>query len=77
MHKCEMEFRGRLALFCGDRATIKIEGRWYCQIHATAVEEAQIRWSGINWFPIRYAESHVQPDLNDPDGRFWDDGTEE
>ena len=73
MHYCEMEVQGRLALPCDERAPVKVEGRWYCQFHADALEEAQIRWSGINWFPIRYTENNKQPDPNDPDGRFWDD----
>jgi hypothetical protein len=34
--------------------------------------QAEARWSGINWFPIRYTESNKQPQLDD-DGEFWDD----
>jgi hypothetical protein len=75
MHFCEMEFRGRLALPCGDRATAKIEGRWYCQLHADALERASERWSGIHWFPLTYGK--------EPSGErhdywsLWDDHEEE
>ena len=72
-----MEVTGRLSLPCGDPAMFKVENRWYCQIHATAVEETQIRWSGINWFSLTENNPKKKSDLNDPDGRFWDDGTEE
>jgi len=73
MRCCEMESQGPVSGFCDERAMFKVQNHWYCQFHADALEEAEARWSGINWFPIRYTESHEQPDLNDPDGRFWDD----
>jgi hypothetical protein len=77
MHYCELEINGRLALPCGDRATVKIEGCWYCQPHADALEQAEARWSGINWFPAPYRNIEKQPDFEDEDGRFWDDEKEE
>ncbi len=73
MRYCEMETQGRLALPCDERAMFKIENHWYCQIHAAAVEEAQSRWSGINWFSLTEKDPEKKPDLNDADGRFWDD----
>ncbi len=71
-HYCEMEVQGRLALPCGDRASVRVEGGWFCQHHADALAQAQERWSGVNWFPIGYTEPGEQFDPNDPDGRFWD-----
>jgi len=76
MHRCEMEVNGRLALPCGDRATVKIEEHWYCQLHADALEQAEQRWSGVNWFPLTYGESEKQLDFNDEDGVFWDNEEE-
>jgi hypothetical protein len=73
MHYCEMESQGRLALPCDERATTKVEERWYCQCHADALEAAQARWSGINWFSLNEKDSKKKPDLNDADGRFWDE----
>jgi hypothetical protein len=72
MHYCQMEFQGPVVAFCDDRATAKIEGRWYCQHHADALEQASERWSGVNWFPLRHTESDKQLQLDD-DGRCWDD----
>jgi hypothetical protein len=57
MHYCELESQGRLALACGDRATVKIEGRWYCQPHADVLEQAEARWSGVNWFSLGEKDS--------------------
>ena len=74
MRYCEMESQGRLALPCDERATVKIEGRWYCQPHADVLEQAEARWSGINWFSLTDRGSiDKQPDYNDEDGRFWDE----
>jgi hypothetical protein len=73
MHYCEMETQGPVLGFCGERASMKVENHWYCQHHTDALQQAQERWSGVNWFPIRYTETDEQHDLNDPDGRFWDD----
>jgi hypothetical protein len=58
--------------FCGERASVKVENHWYCQHHGEALAQAQERWSGVNWFPLTHREIKQQPDLNDPDGRFWD-----
>jgi hypothetical protein len=68
-----MEVNGRLALPCGDRASTKIEDHWYCQHHADALAQSEERWSGINWFSLTEKDSKKKPDLNDPDGRFWDE----
>ena len=74
MHFCEMEFQGQLALPCGDFATTKVEERWYCETHADALEAAQARWSGVNWFSLTDRGSiEKQPDYIDEDGRFWDE----
>ncbi len=59
---------------CGERATIKIEGGWYCQHHGDALQQAQERWSGIHLFPLTYENTKEQADTPiDGDGRFWDD----
>ena len=77
MRYCEMETQGPVLGFCDQRATAKIEGHWYCPHHADALEQASERWSGIHWFPLTNREIGQQPNLSDPDGRFWDDDTED
>jgi hypothetical protein len=49
MRHCEMELQGPVLGFCDQRASIKIEGCWFCQHHGDALARAQERWSGINW----------------------------
>jgi hypothetical protein len=56
MHRCEMESEGRIAMPCNERASTKTEGRWYCALHADLLAEAEVRWSGVNWFPLDYNE---------------------
>ena len=58
---CEMESEGRIAMPCGERASTKTDGRWYCALHADLLAEAEIRWSGVNWFRLSYPESEEQP----------------
>lgn len=53
-------------------ASIKIEGHWYCQLRGGALQQAQERWSGVNWFPLTEKDSKKKLHLNDEDGRFWD-----
>ena len=72
MHYCEMELQGPVLALCDERASMKVENHWYCQYHGDALARAQERWSGVNWFPLRYTESNKQLQLDD-DGRFWDD----
>jgi len=72
-HKCGMEVNGRLELPCDEPATVKIEGGWYCEHHGTALGQAAERWSGVNWFALTDRDIEEQPDLNEADGRFWDD----
>ena len=72
MHHCEMESQGPVLGFCDQRASAKIEGCWFCQHHAEALQQASECWSGVNWFPITYKKTEKQPQLDD-DGRFWDD----
>ena len=71
-HYCEMETQGPVLGFCDQRASTKIEGHWYCLHHGDALEQAQERWSGVNWFSLTEREPKKKPDLNDEDGRFWD-----
>ena len=77
MHYCEMETQGPALGFCDQRASIKIEGGWFCQHHADALAQAEERWSGINWFPLTEKQPKKKPDPIDDDGRFWDDEHEE
>ena len=73
MHYCEMELQGPVLALCDERASMKVGGCWLCEHHADALAQASERWSGINWFPLTHREIEQQPDLNDPDGRFWDE----
>jgi len=77
MHRCEMEINGRLELPCGEPAMFKVENHWYCQIHANAVEEAQIRWSGINWFPLTYKTAKEPSGERHDYGSLFDDEDED
>ena len=72
MHYCEMELQGPVLAFCDERASMKVGGCWFCEHHAAAMAQSEERWSGVNWFPLRYTESNKQLQLDD-DGRFWDD----
>ena len=76
-HSCEMELQGPVLALCGERATTEIEGHWYCQHHGDALQQAEERWSGIHLFPLKYGLVKKQPQLDDPDGRFWDDEEEQ
>ena len=49
MHYCEVELQGRVVEECGKPASVKIGGRWYCEYHADALEQALIRWSDPEW----------------------------
>jgi hypothetical protein len=77
MHYCEMELQGPVLALCDERASVKVEGHWFCEFHANALQQYEARWSGINWFPIGYTETVEQPHPIDKDGRFWDDGEEQ
>ena len=54
MRYCEMELQGPVLGFCGERASMKVENHWFCQHHGDALQQAQERWSGVNWFPLTY-----------------------
>lgn len=71
-HRCEMESKGRIATPCDELASTKMEGRWYCALHADLLAEAEARWSGVNWFPLGYTEAEEQP--NDCLSLFDDEG---
>jgi len=73
MRYCEMELQGPVLALCDERASMKVGGCWLCEHHADALAQASERWSGINWIPLTHREIEQQPDLNDPDGRFWDE----
>jgi hypothetical protein len=77
MHRCEMEINGRLELPCGERAMFKVENHWYCSAHADAVAESQIRWSGINWFPLTYKAVEEPSDERHDYSNLFDDEDEE
>ena len=72
MRYCEMELQDPVLAICDERASVKVEGHWFCQFHADLLEEAQIRWSGVNWFPLAYGNTEKQSKVDD-DGRFWDE----
>jgi len=56
---------------------MKVGGCWLCEHHADALAQASERWSGINWLSLTQTGIDKQPDLNDPDGEFWDDEEEQ
>ena len=72
MHYCEMELQGPVLALCDERASMKVENHWYCQHHGDALQQAEERWSGVNWFQLTCKETEKQPQLDD-DGRFWDE----
>ncbi|MGD0975944.1 MAG: hypothetical protein ABR866_17790 [Candidatus Korobacteraceae bacterium] len=76
-HFCEMETQGPVLALCDERASMKVGGCWLCEHHAAALEQAAERWSGINWLSLTQTGIDKQPDLNDPDGEFWDDEEEQ
>ena len=77
MHYCEMETQGPVLGFCGERASTKIENHWYCQHHGDALEQAQERWSGVNWFPLTYKTVEEPWDERHDYSTLFDDEDEE
>jgi hypothetical protein len=45
MHFCEMELQGMAVEPCGQPATAKHGGCWYCEYHFDALEQAEARWA--------------------------------
>jgi hypothetical protein len=56
MHYCEIEIQGIVLEECGQPASVKHEGRWYCEYHADALEQAETRCAMRHW-----------DDLDEPD----------
>lgn len=78
MRYCEMESQGPVSGFCDQRASIKIEGGWYCQHHADALREAREQWSGVNWFPLsRKGIEEQKPRDRHDYGSLFDDEDED
>ena len=77
MHYCEMETQSPVLAFCDERATEKIEGCWYCQHHAYALEQAEARWSGVNWFPMTYRNIEQKSGERHDYGSLFDDEDED
>jgi hypothetical protein len=77
MRYCEMELQGPVLALCNERGSINVEGHWFCQHHAAALAQAEERWSGVNWFSLTEKNSKKKPDLNDEDGRYWDEEDED
>jgi hypothetical protein len=49
MRYCEAEVQGLFLEECSQPASVKIGGRWYCECHADALEQALVRWSDPEW----------------------------
>jgi hypothetical protein len=56
---------------------VKIEGHWYCQHHGDALQQAQERWSGVNWFPTTYRNIEKPLGERHDYGSLLDDDDEE
>jgi hypothetical protein len=39
MHYCEMELQGPVLALCDERASVNVEGYWFCEFHAHALQQ--------------------------------------
>jgi len=56
MHYCEEEIQGMVLEECGQLASVKMQGVWYCEEHADAMERNLIRWSDPEWIAEKFRQ---------------------
>jgi hypothetical protein len=57
--------QGRVEEPCDEPASTRIDGRWYCELHADSLERFLARCSKPEWAEEIRRQLETQPDLED------------
>ncbi len=47
LHYCEVELQGIVVEQCGEPASVKHDGRWFCEFHYDELLAAEARWAAF------------------------------